>query len=96
MKKAANDPKTILGDDMFLSVLLAAKDNIHMIPEDETEDFSDMWKIMDEMEIYNNEDSPKQRKDAAKKQSKKHKRTTIEISDSDGSDSETPPKKKRT
>jgi len=29
-----------------------------MIPEDETEDFSDLWKIMDEMEIYNNEDSP--------------------------------------
>lgn len=96
MKKAANDPKTILGDDTFLSVLLAAKDNIRMIPEDETEDFSDLWKIMDDMEIYNNEDSPKQRKDAAKKQSKKHKRTTIEISDSDGSDSETPPKKKRT
>ena len=58
MKKAANDPKTILGDDTFLSVLLAAKDNIRMIPEDETEDFSDLWKIMDEMEIYNSEDSP--------------------------------------
>lgn len=57
MRKAANDPKTILGDDTFLSVLLAAKDNAQYIPEAETEDFSDLWKIIDEMELYN-EDSP--------------------------------------
>ena len=57
MRKAANDPKTILGDDTFLSVLMAAKDNSSAIPDDESEDFSDLWKIIEEMEVFN-DDSP--------------------------------------
>lgn len=106
LKKASNDVRTMFSNDYFLSGLIAAKENSSLLEENDNneEDFSDLWKLIDGMTSTSSEEddkeklpSKKDRKESGKKQKGRNKRvSSIEISDDSDDQDETPPKKKRT